>query len=74
VDDWDLSDIRGRSGYLGRAALGVAFMRSGRSTEGVDAFQRAVRIEPTNAQYRRNLGSALLQVGRTEEANSYLGE
>jgi Flp pilus assembly protein TadD len=54
--------------------LGIAFMRSGRATEGLDAFQRGVAIEPTNPQYRRNLGQALLQMGRTDEAKSYLRE
>jgi len=44
-------------------------MRSGRATEGL-----GVAIEPTNPQYRRNLGQALLQMGRTDEAKSYLRE
>jgi Flp pilus assembly protein TadD len=37
------------------------------------AFQQAVSVEPSHAQYRRNLGQALLQQGRTEDAATYLG-
>ena len=51
--------------------LGIAFMRNGQPNQGVDAFQRAVALEPS-AQYRKNLGTALTALGRTEEADRYL--
>lgn len=53
--------------------LGIALMQSGKPNEGLDAFRRAVALEPGNAQYRKNLGTALTQVGRNEEAAEYLG-
>ena len=51
--------------------LGIAFMRSGQPNDGIDAFERAVALEPS-AQYRKNLGTALAQVGRAEDAARYL--
>lgn len=53
--------------------LGIAFMQSGKPNEGLAAFQHAVALEPENAQYRKNLGTALGQMGRSEEAAQYLG-
>ncbi len=52
--------------------LGVAFMHMGRPNEGLDAFRRAVELEPDNARYRKNLGTGLIQQGRIEEARPYL--
>ena len=47
-------------------------MKSGRMDEGADSFRRAVGLEPNNARYRKNLGNAMLQQGRMDEAKGYL--
>jgi Flp pilus assembly protein TadD len=47
-------------------------MKSGRMDEGADSFRRAVDLEPNNARYRKNLGNALLQHRRMDEARGYL--
>ncbi len=52
--------------------LGVAYMQNDRFDDGLATFRRAVELEPNNPQYRRNLGYALQQAGRTEEAAAYL--
>jgi len=52
--------------------LGVAYMQTGQAAEGLDVFQRAFGIEPNNARYRKNVGYALMQQGRTQEAAQYL--
>jgi Flp pilus assembly protein TadD len=52
--------------------LGIAFMQNGQQSEGLDAFQHAVSSEPSNERYRKNLGTALMQQGRSEEAAQYL--
>jgi Flp pilus assembly protein TadD len=52
--------------------LGVACMRSGRAAEGLESFRQAVNIEPGNAQYRRNLGLALAEKGKFDEAMQYV--
>jgi len=54
--------------------LGVACMQSSRFDDGLAAFRRAVELEPNNPQYRRNLGYALQQAGRSEEAAAYLAQ
>lgn len=52
--------------------LGIAFMQNGQQNEGLDAFQHAVSGDPNNERYRKNLGTALMQQGRAEEAAPYL--
>jgi predicted O-linked N-acetylglucosamine transferase (SPINDLY family) len=48
--------------------LGVALARQGRINEAMANFQRAVQLEPDNAQVCNNLGIALAQQGKIDEA------
>ena len=48
--------------------LGDALFKKGQVNESVAHFQKAVNIQPSNAEARNNLGGALLQQGRTNEA------
>ncbi|MBB4080613.1 Tfp pilus assembly protein PilF [Lewinella aquimaris] len=73
-------DFAAALGYLQRAdqlrpgdyetlrLLGIASGMSGKLTEAAEYFRRAVSILPDNAGAVRNYGTALYQLGRTEEA------
>jgi tetratricopeptide (TPR) repeat protein len=47
---------------------GAIEQRRGNATEAIDAYGRAVELDPSSEDYRVNLGSALLQAGRTDDA------
>ena len=50
------------------ANLAAALLGGGRSAEAIEAFESAVRLNPTEASLRWSLGAALLESGRPEEA------
>jgi tetratricopeptide (TPR) repeat protein len=60
---------RGRKLY----ALGVADLSSGHAERALDEFRAALTCDRTNEQYQLNLGRALRDTGRLDEAESYLG-
>jgi tetratricopeptide (TPR) repeat protein len=60
---------RGRKLY----ALGVADLTSGHADRALDEFRAALTCDRSNAQYQLNLGRALRDTGRLDEADSYLG-
>jgi len=49
-------------------SLGNALLRKGRTSEAIDQFTEAVRINPDYAEAHNNLGYALLVTGRTSAA------
>jgi tetratricopeptide (TPR) repeat protein len=60
---------RGRKLY----ALGVADLNQGHADRALDEFRAALTCDRGNAQYQLNLGRALRDTGRLDEAESYLG-
>lgn len=48
--------------------LGVICVRTGRIQEGLDRLVRSVSTRPNDAEFRRNLGTALRTAGRISEA------
>jgi tetratricopeptide (TPR) repeat protein len=60
---------RGRQLY----ALGVADLSSGHADRALDEFRAALTCDRGNEQYQLNLGRALRDTGRLDEAESYLG-
>lgn len=59
---------RGRQLY----AMGAADLSSGRADRAIDEFRAALTCDRTNSQYQLNLGRALRDTGRLDEADSYL--
>ena len=55
-----------------RNNLGNAFVARGRFEEAIDQFQRALQIDPNDADATYNLGNALAQQGSFEEAAKQL--
>jgi arylsulfatase A-like enzyme/Tfp pilus assembly protein PilF len=53
-------------------ALGVVAMRTGRPSQAVDQWKRAVELDPRAFDTLYNLGSELLRLGRRDEARPYL--
>lgn len=49
-------------------SLGNALLRKGRTSEAIDQFTEALRIDPDYAEAHNNLGYALLVTGRTSAA------
>jgi tetratricopeptide (TPR) repeat protein len=56
------------------ANLAAALVTSGRSAEAIDAFEKAVGLNPTEAALRWSLGAALLESGRPEQALGMLDD
>ena len=57
----------------GWVAAGVAHARGGRSPEAIDAFRRAIGIDPGDAYARKNLGAMLIEEGNDiDEAMAHL--
>ena len=54
--------------------LGTLYMQGGNNELAVDLLAKAVDLEGGNQEYRCNLGTALLQVGRLEEGLGLLKE
>jgi tetratricopeptide (TPR) repeat protein len=48
--------------------LGDALARQGKSAEAIKPYQRALQLDPDNAEVHKNLGNALLQNGQADEA------
>ena len=48
--------------------LGFALLRKGRTSEAIDQYEQALRINPNYADAHSNLGAALAQMGRISEA------
>ena len=48
--------------------LAVAYVIQGNLPRAAETFASAVRYQPGNVEYRKNLGHALRQMGRTEAA------
>jgi len=53
-------------------ALGIALTDSGRPADGLPLFERALTLEPRNAQAHQNAGLALLRLDRLPEARDQL--
>jgi tetratricopeptide (TPR) repeat protein len=54
--------------WIGRDALGVALLQKGQVDEAVEQFQKALEIEPKDAEAHINLGNVLLKKGKLDEA------
>ena len=53
-------------------ALGIALSEAGRPADGIAVFERALALEPRNAQSHQNMGLALLRLDRFPEARQHL--
>jgi tetratricopeptide (TPR) repeat protein len=53
-------------------ALGIALTDAGRPGDGLAVFQRALQIQPKNAQAHQNSGIALLRMDRVDQARQSL--
>ena len=60
-------DLSPRSDY-GHYTLGVIYRRAQRPAEALDAFTRAVELNPSNVRARGGLGSTAMQLGRVDVA------
>src|SRR6266481_6038925 len=49
-------------------SLGYALLRKGRTSEAIDQYEQALRINPDYAEVHNNLASALVMTGRPSEA------
>jgi Flp pilus assembly protein TadD len=49
---------------------GLAKLKEGKVDEAIETFQRAVQLDPTNAQAFYNLARALQKKGQREEART----
>lgn len=54
--------------FSSRHALGVAFMRKGRTEEAAEQFRLASSLRPNSAEAQCNLANALIQSGRFRDA------
>ena len=59
---------KGRTTDLILARLGKAYLRVGELAKGIEALEKASRIDPSDLDTLRNLGTAYLQLGRVEES------
>ena len=66
--EWLFRAIRREPKPLYLTTLGTAFLQQGRGADALQAFERAIEIEPDNAQLRCNLGLALAELRRNDEA------
>jgi protein O-mannosyl-transferase len=57
-----------RPSYYAYHGLGAAFAKQDRTTEAIDALQRATDLSPGNAEGEKNLAAALFRNGRLTEA------
>jgi Flp pilus assembly protein TadD len=53
---------------FGWKVLGAVFNQTGRLTEGLDACQKSVELDPNNAENHNNLGNVLYKLGQLEDA------
>jgi tetratricopeptide (TPR) repeat protein len=51
-----------------QAQLGVVYVQTGRASEALDCFERALAIEPNSAALNITKAGALLMLGRSQEA------
>jgi Flp pilus assembly protein TadD len=54
--------------------LGVAYYRQGKLDDSINAFKRAVALEPNNAQFKVALADVLKKAGRSKEAKEINSE
>ena len=54
--------------FEGHCDLGLEFVNVGRFSEGIEQFKEALWLRPDSAELEGNLGGALLQAGKFEEA------
>jgi len=55
-------------------SLGYAYMVVRNYPQAIEAFNRALKLDPEDAQARFNLGLAMLDLDRRAEARKYYGE
>lgn len=53
---------------------GEALAKTGRNSDAVEEYRKALLFSPDNEQYRLSLASALLHDGRLDESRSYLAQ
>ena len=58
--------IEPKTGYL--ATLATALLKLGRSDDALKALEKAISLEPANAELWKNLGAMLIDLGRSDEA------
>jgi predicted O-linked N-acetylglucosamine transferase (SPINDLY family) len=59
--------------HLAWSILGVSLAQLGRLDEAIDAFSRALDLQPADADMLCNLGAAMLDAGRVADAEEVLG-
>ena len=72
--EWVASAVRiqPKAGYV--STLGTILMRLGRLEEGLKAFEKAIAIDPENAEIWKNFGAALVELNRPDQAFAALGQ
>lgn len=68
IETYQAAIERGAATDLILTRLGKAYLRVGQLAQGVEALEKASRINPTDLDNLRNLGTAYLQLGRVEES------
>jgi Flp pilus assembly protein TadD len=53
-------------------SLGAVYCESGRCSEAIPQFQRAIELAPSDPEYHTNLGTAFASMGRFAEARAEL--
>lgn len=54
--------------------LGIAYERINRREQSLEAYQKAAEIEPSNAQYAIAASEMMIDLGKIDEAESYLAQ
>jgi len=65
---WIDTLAQNRNCWVGHNGLGHVLDQKGHVDEAIEQFQKAVEINPNDAQIRSNLGGAFLQKNQTDEA------
>jgi protein O-mannosyl-transferase len=65
---WETTLVRNPDSYLAENNLGLVLFQSGRVTEAIMHYQRALQIDPNIMEAHNNLGNALFQNGNVDEA------
>jgi tetratricopeptide (TPR) repeat protein len=70
--DWVARAVRIESKAAYVSTLGTVLTRSGRLVEAMKAFQKAISIEPENAEIWKNFGAVLIDLDHPDQAFSAL--
>lgn len=69
---WRTTVSENPGSLIAHGNFGAALMRAGRRDEAIGHYQKALEIDPDNAEVHGRLGGAFLEMGRTVEAIVHL--